>query len=233
MIRFRVATYNTHKSRGMDWRVRPDRIVQVLREIDADVVALQEVVGDQAPYLAEQLRIPHVFGPAGRFRGHDYGNLVLTRLPLAGSENHDVSVLGREPRACLQVDVRPQDGPLLHVFAVHLGTSWFERRRQALLLASPEVLDNPQLRGRRILLGDFNEWTRGLSTRLLSERLESADLRLHARRRTSYPGITPFLHLDHIYHDPELRLTAMRLHRTRAALVASDHLPLVGDFEVG
>ena len=50
--RVRVATYNIHKSRGLDWRVRPDRIVEVLREIDADIVALQEVA-ESVPYAGK------------------------------------------------------------------------------------------------------------------------------------------------------------------------------------
>ncbi|HZU27844.1 MAG TPA: endonuclease/exonuclease/phosphatase family protein [Bryobacteraceae bacterium] len=223
MIRFRVATYNTHKSRGMDWRVRPERIVQVLREVDADIVALQEVIADQLPWLAEHAGMAHVFGAADHIRGNEYGNLLLSRFPVLGSENYDVSVERREPRRCLRVDVQPPGGPLLHIFAVHLGTSWFERRRQALRLT--EILEKTELAGCRVLLGDFNEWTRGLSTRMLSERLSAN----HSR---TYPGMIPFLHLDHIYHDPELRLTALRRHRTRASLLASDHLPLVADLEV-
>src|SRR5947209_4711648 len=142
VIRFRMATYNTHKSRGMDWRVRPERIIHVLREVNADIVALQEVIADQLPYLVEQSGMEHVFGAADNVQGHEYGNVVLTRFRVLGSENHDVSVDRREPRRCLRVDVQLPEGPPLHVFAVHLGTSWFERRRQALRLASRGILDN-------------------------------------------------------------------------------------------
>ena len=74
---------------------------------------------------------------------------------------------------------------------------------------------------------DFNEWTSGLATQLLREHLKSAEL-----RSRSYPGLMPVLHLDHIYYDEALRLEKLTLHRTRKALVASDHLPLSGDFEV-
>src|SRR5579884_4247757 len=86
MIRFRVATYNIHKSRGMDWRVRPERIVHVLREMDADVVALQEVIADQIPWLADHAGMAHVFGAADRVRGTDYGNLLLTRFAVLRTE---------------------------------------------------------------------------------------------------------------------------------------------------
>ena len=80
------------------------------------------------------------------------------------------------------------------------------------------------------MLGDFNEWTTGLATRLLRSHLVSADVRSHLQRSRTYPGILPFLHLDHIYSDPDLHLERRAVHRTRRALVTSDHLPLVGEF---
>jgi endonuclease/exonuclease/phosphatase family metal-dependent hydrolase len=105
-----------------------------------------------------------------------------------------------------------------------------ERRHQARQLVGGGILHQPELTGPRIVLGDFNEWTRGLASRLLAEHFESADVRHHLRRARTYPGLLPFLHLDHIYYDEALRLERLTLHRSRAALVASDHLPLVADF---
>jgi endonuclease/exonuclease/phosphatase family metal-dependent hydrolase len=93
-------------------------------------------------------------------------------------------------------------------------------------------LNNEELSGARIMLGDFNEWTRGLTTRLLASHLTSADIRAHLPRAKTYPGVLPFLHLDHVYFDDSLELESMRLHRSRIALVASDHLPLVADFRM-
>ncbi|HKS40871.1 MAG TPA: hypothetical protein VJX74_09700, partial [Blastocatellia bacterium] len=83
-----------------------------------------------------------------------------------------------------------------------------------------------------IMLGDFNEWTRGLATRLLASHLVSADVRVHLPRAKTYPGVLPFLHLDHIYFEDSLDQEGMVLHRSRVALIASDHLPLVADFRV-
>jgi endonuclease/exonuclease/phosphatase family metal-dependent hydrolase len=122
-------------------------------------------------------------------------------------------------------------GRLMHLFAVHMGTSWFERRRQIEMLLTPGILLNPDLRGPRILLGDFNEWTRGVTTRRLLAQFKGADIRQHLDRRRTYPGMIPFWHLDHIYYDPPLCARIARLHRTRTALLASDHLPLYADFE--
>jgi endonuclease/exonuclease/phosphatase family metal-dependent hydrolase len=129
------------------------------------------------------------------------------------------------------VSLELSPGQPLHFFAVHLGTSFFERREQGRRLASSEILAQAGLNGARILAGDFNEWTRGLASRLFGEHLRSADVALHLKRRRTYPGAFPFLHLDHIYYDHTFHLHAMHLHRTRLALLASDHLPLIGDFE--
>jgi endonuclease/exonuclease/phosphatase family metal-dependent hydrolase len=128
------------------------------------------------------------------------------------------------------VDLLADESRLLHVFNVHLGTGFMERRAQGRLLTAPELLADIAIRGPRIVLGDFNEWTKGLATTLLNSYLVSADIRVHLRRARTYPGLLPFLHLDHIYHDPALRLERLTLHRTLKSLAASDHLPLVADF---
>lgn len=236
----RIATYNVHKCRGLDRRVRPARIGEVLREIDADIVALQEVIcvpgetreRDQARFLAEELAYDYCLGENCRIRGGGYGNVVLSRIPLYATRNYDISWRTCERRGCLRADVETADGSLLHVFNVHLGLAFRERRYQARKLVGADILTNAGLQGARIVLGDFNEWTRGLTSRLLATHLESVDIRTHLGRAKTYPGILPFLHLDHIYFDPVLRLERLTLHRSRLALVASDHLPLVADFTV-
>jgi endonuclease/exonuclease/phosphatase family metal-dependent hydrolase len=232
MRRLRVATYNIHKCRGLDGRVRPGRIAEVLRQVDADIVALQEVLGleDQGHYLARELGLHYATGENRKHAGSSYGNAVLSRWPLKNTRNYDVSVPRREPRGCMRTDVQLAGGPLLHIFNVHLGTAFLERRYQAGKLIEEQLLRSGELAGPRLLLGDFNEWTRGLVSRTLTAEFESADIRLHLRQRNTYPGVMPMMHLDHIYYDGELNLHAVTLHKTLTALVASDHLPLVADF---
>jgi endonuclease/exonuclease/phosphatase family metal-dependent hydrolase len=220
----RVVTYNVHKC-------------------DADVIALQEVLSvggaaremDQARFIAEELGYEYCIGENRRLSGGAYGNVVLSRLPWRHVHNYDITWRGRERRGCLRVDIETGDGGtrgLLHLFNVHLGTAYIERRHQARQLLDERILGSPQLEGARIVLGDFNEWTRGLATRLLSENLESADLRTHLRSARTYPGALPLVHLDHIYFDPALELKQLTLHKSLTALVASDHLPLVADFNL-
>ena len=222
----------------MDLRVSPERIADVVQELDADVVALQEVLHrrddpgppDQTELIAQRVGYKFVFGENREHLGRPHGNATLCRLPIIGSKNYDITWRKRERRGCLRTDIRAL-GTTLHVFNVHLGTSFFERPHQAKKLLSAEITSAHDLRGPRIVVGDFNEWTRGIATRVMGENFSSVDYKLHARKRSSYPGVLPLLHLDHFYFD-RLKLCRYKLHRSRKALIASDHLPIVAEFEL-
>lgn len=238
--RIRVATYNIHKCRGLDGRVLPDRILQVLRELNADVIALQEVTRleggnlerDHARFLADELGFHVSFGENRRLGDAAYGNALLTRFPIEAVQNYEITSRGREPRGCLRTDVKLDKTRILHIFNVHLGTGFFERREQARLLFHTGILNAADLSAARLVLGDFNEWTRGLASQLLASHFKSADPRLHLGGRRTYPGLLPLLHLDHIYFDTTLELRRLALHRSKRAIIASDHLPFVADFSV-
>jgi endonuclease/exonuclease/phosphatase family metal-dependent hydrolase len=240
-LSIRVATYNIHKCRGMDRRVSPERIAQVIQEIEVDVIALQEVVRadsqDQLEILAKLTGFPHLaFGENRKHLGGRYGNALLSRYPIQHSRNYDVTMPGREPRGLLRADIRLNNGTSMHVLNVHLGTGLLERRGQASRLLHQELLLSKEFSAPVILLGDFNEWTRGMATKRLSEHFRSAEtprlMNRRAKKMRSYPGILPMLHLDHIYYDDVLQLKTFGLHRSRIALVASDHLPLIACFEL-
>jgi endonuclease/exonuclease/phosphatase family metal-dependent hydrolase len=232
----RIATYNVHRCRGLDGRTRPERIAAVLSAIDADVVALQEVVGagsnggGHAEEIGALLGMGWVMAPARQWRGHQFGNAVLSRLPITSHIEHDLSWKTCEARRMQRVDISAH-GCSLHLYNVHLGTALLERRHQAKRLTA--IVCDRHVAGPKLVLGDFNEWMRGLVTRTLSEKLNSVDLRNHLQRRRTYPGVFPILHLDHIYYAGKIEIASIELPRTRLALVASDHLPLVADVKVG
>ena len=236
----RIATYNIHKCVGLDRKFAPERIVNVLREVDADVIALQEVLchtrshkrEHQAEFIAGELGMDFRLGENRKIGGGDYGNVILSRLPIRKSRNHDITVKKYEPRGCMHAEIEVNGGTPLHFVNVHLGTSFFERRLQVHKVLAQHVLDHPDLVGKRIVAGDFNEWISGVTTRLFKANFKSVDPKLHLGMQRTYPGLIPLVHLDHVYFDEIFKLRNAFLHRSRTALVASDHLPIVAEFDV-
>ena len=239
MLRLRVATYNVHKCQGLDRRVLPGRIADVIAEFKPDVIGLQEVLSiddasrerHQARYLADCLGMHLSIGQVRELHGGVYGNVVLSRHPVQQACTYDLSAPGREQRGCIRTDVDLGGNVVLHFFNMHLGTGFQERRWQAKRLVEAEIIRGPDL-GPRVVVGDFNEWTAGMVSRVLAAEFRTADIRLHLKSARTYPGMFPVLHLDHIYYDDDLVVEKVVLHRTMKSLVASDHLPLYADVAV-
>ena len=239
MHNIRIATYNIHKARGLDGRSRVERIARVIKALDADIVALQEVVSHegrsiedhQASYLADQFGYHLAVGETRKHGGGVYGNVTLSRRDFELVRHVDLSVSGREERGALRTDIRI-GRHVLHVFNVHLGTALRERRLQAARLMDSDLLKAIDISGPRVVLGDFNEWVHGLVTQTLTAEFHLTNLGTHLSRIRAYPAILPLLHLDHIYFDHHLRVEKAHFYRTRLSLIASDHLPLVADFRL-
>ena len=231
----RIATYNVHRCRGLDGRTLPSRIAEVIRTIDPDLVALQEVIGagahsaGHAEELGALLGMGWVMAPVRHLRGAQFGNVVLSRHPILHHAHYDLSWKTCEPRGCQRVDIALGEDRL-HLYNVQLGTALRERRYQAGRLRA--IVHDRRVGVPKVVLGDFNEWMKGLATHTLTERLQSIDLRAHLRRRRTYPGVFPVLHLDHIYYEGAVEVVKVELPRTRLSLMASDHLPLVAELRV-
>jgi endonuclease/exonuclease/phosphatase family metal-dependent hydrolase len=219
----------------MDRRTRPERIADVLASLEADVIALQEVIGPSstgpghAELIGAALGMGWIMAPVRELRHHQFGNVVLSRFPMWNHAQHDLSWKTCEPRGAQRVAVDVGQGTL-QVYNAHLGTAWLERRYQAERLAT--WVDDRKVHGPKLLFGDFNEWSRPLATDILAKRLNSIDLFPYLKRRRTYPGVFPLLHLDHIYYQGEIEVREIFLPRTRLAKMASDHLPLVADLRV-
>jgi endonuclease/exonuclease/phosphatase family metal-dependent hydrolase len=232
--KLRVVTYNIHRCRGLDGRTRPERIAAVLAGIEADIIALQEVIGasplkpGQAAEIGAALGMGWVMAPTRHLRNALFGNVVLSHFPVKHHQQYDLSWKTCEPRLAQRVDFDLGEELVLHFYNVHLGTALLERRDQAQRLA--RLVHDRRVGGPKIVLGDFNEWARGLARDVLAEKLHSIDLTKHLQRRRTYPGFFPLVHLDHIYYEgARVEVDRVWLPRDRQTVMASDHLPLVAD----
>ncbi|REG36002.1 endonuclease/exonuclease/phosphatase family metal-dependent hydrolase [Archangium gephyra] len=233
-----LVSYNIHSGIGTDGHFDLNRVGDVLREINADVIALQEVGDyrgvtsreDQPEHLADLLGLHMAFGPNVVRNGRRYGNAILSRLPILKSKNYDLSVPRREPRGALRCDLDLGNGRQLHVFCLHLGLSMSERRRQEALLLSSDILRDAVRNDPVVVCGDFNYWGPGAVPGLVRQAIHDVALELGSRVRT-YHSRLPMLRLDRIYVDAGVKPLALQAHRTPLSAVASDHLPLVMRFE--
>jgi endonuclease/exonuclease/phosphatase family metal-dependent hydrolase len=221
-MRLVVATYNVHRCVGRDGRFDPERTLAVLRELDADAIALQELQWQPADALhllhelALKLGYAALAGPTLLHGDGHYGNAVLTRLAIRKADAVDLSVHGREPRGALNALLDTPDGPL-RLIATHLGLRPYERRLQMRrLLAQPR-----EAASATVLLGDLNEWFLwGRPLRWLRARFG------HTLAPATFPAQRPLLALDRIWVEPRALLHELRPHASPLARAASDHLPL-------
>ncbi len=225
MTSLTVASYNVHRCIGRDGRHDPGRVAKVIEELQADVIALQEVDFryhirrgvDQLRFLAEATGLESVWGPVLYGPRGQYGNGLLTRHEVLAVRGIDLSVPRHQRRGALDIDLGVH-GTRVRVIAAHLGLGLNERQTQVRrLLQALTGHDGAPL----ILLGDFNEW-----------RPPSRPLRRLHRHfgRTpglrSFPSNFPLFALDRIWVQPRSALVALEVHTSRWARRASDHLPV-------
>ncbi len=224
----RIATYNVHRCIGGDRLCNAGRVADVLRELNCDLIGLQEVdnnPGDgptsmQLEYLARATGMTAVPGlRLIKRRGH-YGNALLTRARVLGVRRHDLSFSWREPRGALDVDLQLA-GIESRVIVTHLGLTPGERRhqmRKILALVDATPADEPL-----VLLGDINEWLPlGRPLRWMHAFFGRPP---HVR---SFPSFLPMFALDRIWTRPRGSLLEVTAHDSPNARRASDHLPVVG-----
>lgn len=218
-----VASYNIHGGVGADGHCVPKRIANVLREIDADVVALQEVESrstgfDMLAFLATELHMHGIPGPTLLADDGDYGNGLLTRYAPTATHRIDLSVPGHEPRGAIDTELDIGHNRL-RVIATHLGLWPAERRRQVQQLLAVFERDRTLP---TVFMGDVNEWFLiGRPLRWLHRHFKSTPA------PPSFPARLPLLALDRIWVKPRTMLLSITRHDTPLARIASDHLPVI------
>ena len=221
-----VASYNIRKSVGLDWRRQPDRILSVLREVDADIVALQEVdrrFGTRTTSLEPDIISrttdyqPVNFGIRPQSIGW-HGNTILVRKGAEILLERRLVLPALEPRGAVLADIRIR-GQVLRVIGMHLGLLGHWRTQQArAVLAHLEAIDH---RRPTVLMGDLNHWN-----------LQGGCLADFSRDHhvvtpgPSFHASRPTLALDRIITSRDVRVEHCGVHRSDTACQASDHLPI-------
>lgn len=221
-----VASYNVHKCVGRDRRFDPGRTAEVIREIGADVIALQEAdtrFGERTglldlDWLERETGLTRVpLSVSSRAHGF-HGNTLLFREGLV-RDLHTVKLPGLEPRGALITELELKDGKALRIIAAHFGLLRHSRRQQAgrILDILRDGEDYPTL-----LVGDLNEWRlgKGSALKALSPVFDSTFA------VPSFPAGLPVLALDRILSNRPDLIRQVEVHDSPLARVASDHLPI-------
>ena len=240
----RLVTYNVHRCVGVDKRLDVDRIAGVIAELEPDIVCLQELdvkrarTGgvDQAGAIAERLAMAVRFHPAMTVETEEYGDAILTphpeRLVRVGALPTVRGVPGLEPRGALWVQVEI-DGVTLNVLTTHLGLVPREQRLQAAALVGKDWLGHPDCTGPTILAGDFNATSITRPSQTLTRALVDCQRALGLKQTIkTFPSCFPAIRIDHVFISSEIRVTGVRAPFSPLSRMASDHLPLVMDFEI-
>jgi endonuclease/exonuclease/phosphatase family metal-dependent hydrolase len=247
----RVVTYNIHRAIGVDRRFRPERIIRILHHHNPDVVLLQEVDEgaprsrelDMARELAAELGFRHfAVGHNVSLRRGRYGNATLSRFPILRERNIDLSVeTSWIRRGCQHTSIQPIEGrPVVEVFNLHLGLSARERQRQVELLARSSEFAGLGPDVPCLVAGDFNDWrsrlrpafTNGLGFHCATDRRSMGMRSLRkVRPLLTFPSFSPRGGLDRIYYRGPLRLLGVRRCRLQVSRLASDHLPVIAEFQ--
>ncbi|HEV2364663.1 MAG TPA: endonuclease/exonuclease/phosphatase family protein [Caulobacteraceae bacterium] len=242
----RLLSYNVHRCLGLDRRLDVGRIAEVIAAAEPDVVALQEVdVGrartggvDQAHRIAQMLKMAFRFHPALRVEEELYGDAILTALPERLIKGGPLPGYPRipqlEPRGALWVAIDFGGDRELQVINTHLGLVPQEGQIQARALVGPDWLGAPERRDPLILVGDLNAPRTTAIHRILRRRLKDAHaLRPRGGARVAtFPAPMPVLRIDHAFVSEGVKVKAVSTSMVAAARVASDHLPLIVDFEL-
>ena len=228
----RIVSYNIHKAVGLDRQRKPDRILDVLNEIDADVVVLQEadrrfgprmsvipfhMLAERSPYRPVELAIrPQSLGW--------HGNAILVKEHVEILDSSALHLPAIEPRGAVLAELK-MNGVAFRVAGFHLDLSGLWRRRQSAAILHHIGVQPVRLPS--ILLGDTNEWSRSSGC--------LRDFGLHhtiAPTGPSYHARMPVGRLDRIFVSPELAITAAGVHSSATSRVASDHLPIWADLRL-
>lgn len=239
----RLMSFNIHKGFSLfGQKFMLHELRSALRQIDVDVVLLQEVVGDNQrlrnqisswplashfEFLADSVWPHYSYGRNAVFTYKDHGNAILSKFPIVKSENLNLTMHRFERRGLQHAEIElPDSGQILHVFNTHLDLLHFNRLRQLDKIVSRIAAHAGPSDAPLILAGDFNDWGGELTERLeVSLGLKESFITHTGIHAKSFPSFLPMMTLDRIYiRNMKVRLAQVLTGPPWNEL--SDHLPL-------
>jgi endonuclease/exonuclease/phosphatase family metal-dependent hydrolase len=226
-----VVSYNIHQCVGMDGRRDATRIAGILKDLNADIIGLQEVHSAhdgtfeayQMRYLAESTGFHVISGPNVTKPNSEYGNVLLTRHSVVRVRRLDLSVPGREARGAIDADISVGER-LVRVIVSHLGLGARERRYQTRRLLG---LLGQEKTSPIVALLDINEWfPYGAPILRFNEEFGKAPC------CRSFPAFFPLFSLDRVWVRPRAALVQVQSYITPITRIASDHLPLLATIDI-
>ncbi|MBN9670340.1 endonuclease/exonuclease/phosphatase family protein [Roseibium aggregatum] len=222
----KIGSYNIQKAIGVDARRKPQRIMKVIRELDCDILALQEAdkrFGPRASTLDRNVLLsetdyrPVPFATSDRSLGW-HGNALLIRKSIGILDHRRIDLPTLEPRGAVAADLTV-GGEKIRIAAMHLSLVGHFRKKQvaSLMHQLHEHLDYLPT----VLIGDLNEWRDGSKSLKLFE--QHYEVTTPGR---SFPSPMPVGSLDRIITSPEFTVRRAGVHKSKTARVASDHLPV-------
>jgi endonuclease/exonuclease/phosphatase family metal-dependent hydrolase len=235
-LRLRVLSYNIHHGEGIDRKLDLPRIADVIKSVKPDLVALQEVDRgtertdkvDQPAELARLTGMNVVFGGNIRYQGGDYGNAVLSRLPVKRHKNHLLPLFDNgEQRGVLEVEVEmPNANGLLLFLATHLDHRAGDRERVASAKAINELIAT-SVSQLAVLAGDLNDLPESKTLREFGTMWTGANEQV----LPTVPVNQPSKQIDFILFRPAERWKTIEV-RVLDEAVASDHRAIFAVLEL-
>lgn len=237
----RVLTYNVHSCIGVDAKLAPERIAQVIAKTDADVICLQEIDlrrartkhEDQAALIAEMLGMSFEFHPTISRDPEHFGDAILSRHPLTLKRKATFppvpNPIPNEKRGAIWAEVNVR-GVTWNVINTHFGLGREERWLQAKHFVSDWIA--PALTGPLVVCGDFNSRPGSRVHGVLSEKMTDVFRITGAKRPRTFSTNLPVICLDYIYVSPHVAVDHAEVINDEVARKASDHFPLVAELRV-
>ncbi len=247
-MKLKILSMNIHKGFSIfNNRFTLHELKEALQETDADLVFLQEVVGENlklskkiphwpgtnhCEFLSANKWPYHVYGKNATYHQRHHGNAILSRFPIVFAENIPLSNYKLEQRGLLHCAVKiPALDVPLHLFNVHLDLTHFSRKKQLQKIIARAHSHVPA-KTPLILAGDFNDWSKQASPTLWQSLELKESSKTHAGDyQRSFPNFFPILRLDRLYYR-HLKIILAETWQHAPWSNLSDHLPLVIEFEI-